>query len=353
MKRKVAILFGGKSTEYEVSLQSAGAVIAAVDEERYEKVLIGIDREGRWYRYYGDVEKILRDTWCNETDCVRAVLSPDQETCGLLEFHKGQVVVTRLDMALPVLHGKNGEDGTVQGLIELAGIRLIGCNTLCSALCMDKDRAHKLAELAGVEAPASVVFVQPKNMDTQEEEWKQAAEKIGYPLFVKPVRAGSSFGVTKVKAPEELAGAVRDAFCHDVEVIMEEAIDGFEVGCAVMGEQKLTVGEVDEIELTHGFFDYTEKYTLKSSRIYVPARIRPETAERIKEAAQVIYRALGCSGFARVDMFLTPEERIVFNEVNTIPGFTSHSRFPSMMKAAGISFEEVVNRLLDEGKETE
>ena len=350
MRKKAAILFGGKSTEYEVSLQSASAVIAAVDEERFEKILIGIDREGRWYRYYGDVDKIMGDKWCNETDCVRAVLSPDRETGGLLEFHKGQVTVTRLDMALPVLHGKNGEDGTVQGLIELAGIRLVGCNTLCSALCMDKDRAHKLAGLAGVEVPASVVFARPADAVAAEEEWKRAAREIGYPLFVKPVRAGSSFGVTKVKEERELAAAVRDAFCHDEEVIMEEAIEGFEVGCAVMGEREPIIGEVDEIELTHGFFDYTEKYTLKSSRIYVPARIGAETAARIKETAKVIYRALGCSGFARVDMFLTPEGRVVFNEVNTIPGFTSHSRFPSMMKAAGVSFEEVVNRLLDEGE---
>ena len=353
MKKKVAVLFGGKSTEYEISLESASSVIQGIDEEKYEKVLIGIDREGRWYRYYGDVEKILSDRWCNDTDCVRAMLSPDRETKGLLEFHKGQVTVTHLDLALPVLHGKNGEDGTVQGLIELSGVLLVGCDTLCSALCMDKDRAHKLAALAGVNVPKAVVFQKPEKMDEQEADWLAAAARIGYPLFVKPVRAGSSFGVTKVMEESALAAAVRDAYRHDREVILEEAIEGFEVGCAVMGDRELTVGEVDEIELSHGFFDYTEKYTLKTSRIYVPARIRPETAVRIKETAQVIYRALGCSGFARVDMFLTPEERIVFNEVNTIPGFTSHSRFPSMMKAAGISFEEVVNCLLKSREEQE
>lgn len=347
MKKKLGIIFGGKSTEYSVSLQSASSIIAAVNEEKYEKVLIGIDKEGRWYRYYGDTAKIEADQWCNETDCVRAVLSPDRETGGLLEFFKGQVTVTPLDMVLPVLHGKNGEDGTVQGLVELAGIPLIGCNTLCSALCMDKDRAHRLVALAGVDVPASVVFRAAANQAAEEEKWKAAAGKLGYPLFVKPVRAGSSFGVTKVNREEELVEAVLEAFCHDSEVIMEENIDGFEVGCAVMGEDELTIGEVDEIELTHGFFDFTEKYTLKTSRIYVPARIRPETAQRIKEAAGVIYHALGCSGFARVDMFLTPDERIVFNEVNTIPGFTSHSRFPSMMKAAGISFAEIMDRLLE------
>ncbi len=349
MRKKLGIIFGGKSTEYEISLQSASAVIAAVNEEEYEKVLIGIDREGRWYRYYGDVEKIEKDRWCNETDCVRAIISPDRETHGIMEFFRGQVTITALDMVLPVLHGKNGEDGTVQGLIELSGIPLIGCDTLCSALCMDKDRAHKLAALAGVSVPASAVFSEIAGNAGDEESWKEAAAGIGYPVFVKPVRAGSSFGVTKVSEEGNLVEAVREAFRHDSEVIIEEAIEGFEVGCAVMGKDELTVGEVDEIELTHGFFDYTEKYTLKTSRIYVPARIRPETAARIKETAKVIYRALGCRGFARVDMFLTPEERIVFNEVNTIPGFTSHSRFPSMMKAAGISFAEVVDRLIKEG----
>lgn len=359
MKKKLGIMFGGKSTEYEVSLQSASAVIAAVNGEEYEKILIGIDRDGRWYRYYGDPDKIAADTWCNDTDCVRAILSPDRETGGLLEFFKGQVMSTPLDLVLPVLHGKNGEDGTVQGLIELAGIRLVGCDTLCSALCMDKDRAHKLAALAGVAVPRSFVFAagteqREKNAeeDPQEILWKQAAGKLGYPVFVKPVRAGSSFGVTKVSREEELAAAVREAFRHDREVILEEAIDGFEVGCAVMGTQELMVGEVDEIELSHGFFDYTEKYTLKTSRIYVPARIDAETAGRIKETARVIYRALGCRDFARVDMFLTPQGRIVFNEVNTIPGFTSHSRFPSMMRAAGLSFEEMIERLL-KGEEAE
>lgn len=344
MKRKVAILFGGKSTEYEVSLQSAGAVIAAVDEERYEKVLIGIDREGRWYRYYGDVEKILRDTWCNETDCVRAVLSPDRETCGLLEFHKGQVVVTRLDMALPVLHGKNGEDGTVQGLFELAGIPVAGCGILSSALCMDKDRAHRLAKEAGIRVPVS--FVSRRNADREAAAGR--AGQIGYPLFVKPVKAGSSYGITKVSDESELQGAMELALAYDDEIMIEECISGFEVGCAVMGTGDMVLGEVDEIELAEGFFDFTEKYTLKTSAIHVPARISPDLARRVKESAKRIYRALDCRGFARVDMFLTKEEEIVFNEVNTIPGFTTHSRFPNMMKAAGISFEEVVSEILEE-----
>ena len=171
---------------------------------------------------------------------------------------------------------------------------------------------------------------------------------VGYPLFVKPVKAGSSYGVTKVSREQELLPAVENAFKYDNEIIVEETIEGFEVGCAVMGTKKLTVGEVDEIELSGGFFDFTEKYTLKTSAIHVPARIDREVSDRVKKTARVLYKALGCTGFARVDMFLTPENRIVFNEINTIPGFTEHSRFPGMMKAAGISFGEILDTVIGE-----
>ena len=175
----------------------------------------------------------------------------------------------------------------------------------------------------------------------------QAAATLGYPLFVKPVRAGSSYGITRVEAPEELGAAVALAFRYDSEIILEEAVSGFEVGCAVMGNDALTVGELDEIELSGGFFNFKEKYTLETSAIHVPARISPEKAAEMKETAKTIYRTLGCRGFARVDMFLEPNGQIVFNEVNTIPGFTAHSRYPSMMKAVGIDFEQVISRLVE------
>ena len=190
----------------------------------------------------------------------------------------------------------------------------------------------------------------PKAMVVNSENAMEAVAKfadiVGFPLFVKPVKAGSSFGITKVCKDSELCAAVKKAFEYDDSVIIEENIDGFEVGCAVLGTDKLIVGEVDEIELSEGFFDFTEKYTLKTSKIHVPARVDGETAQRIKATARKIYRALGCSGFARVDMFLTNEGEIVFNEVNTIPGFTEHSRYPGMMRAAGIEFKEVIDRIL-------
>ena len=173
------------------------------------------------------------------------------------------------------------------------------------------------------------------------------AERLGYPIFVKPVKAGSSYGVTKVTERGQLAAAVELAFSHDDAVLLEECISGFEVGCAVLGNDVLTVGAVDEIELQSGFFDYTEKYTLKTAQIHVPARIRPEQSTQIQETARTVYRALGCRGFARVDLFLDAQGRIVFNEVNTIPGFTAHSRYPSMMKAAGLSLQEILTAVIE------
>lgn len=246
-----------------------------------------------------------------------------------------------LHRALP-FHGKNGEDGTVQGLLELAGVPIVGCGTLASALCMDKDRAHKLVSLEGISVPKSVAFKKSEINDAVQ----KIKDSLSFPIFVKPVRAGSSFGVTKVSEPEKLENAIHLAFENDSEVIAEEAIDGFEVGCAVLGVEKLMVGRVDEIELSGGFFDYTEKYTLKTSKIHMPARIDAATELRIQEAAKTIFKALDCSGFARVDMFLTPAGEIVFNEVNTIPGFTSHSRYPNMMKGIGLSFSDMLDKLL-------
>ena len=347
-RKNIVVLFGGASSEYEVSLQSAYAVIGNMDRKKYNPVPVGITREGQWFYFTGEMDKLQNDTWCNESDCVPALLSPDR-TYHHLILCRAQSIPEAIpvDAVFPVLHGRNGEDGTVQGLAELAGIPLVGCGTLSSALCMDKDRAHRLAELAGVRVPRAMVLMD----NTAVNKACAFAENIGFPVFVKPVKAGSSFGVTKVSAPEQLAPAIALAFDYDNRVILEEAIDGFEVGCAVCGRDQLTVGEVDEIELdtaacANGFFDYTEKYTLKTSAIHVPARIAAEKAQEIKEAAKRIYRALDCSGFARVDMFLTPEGEIVFNEVNTIPGFTEHSRYPGMMRAAGYDFAEVVDRII-------
>ena len=337
-KLNIAVLFGGCSPEYEVSLQSALAVIKNMDRERFTPIPIGITRQGGWYCFEGSAQEIAANTWHTGENCAPVTISPDRREPVLYKCTDNHITEIHVDAAFPVLHGKNGEDGTVQGLFELMGVPVVGCGVLASALCMDKHQAHQIVRAAGIEAPRALVLERGQGIESAH----ALAEQIGYPLFVKPVRAGSSFGITKVADRENLPAAVALASQYDREIILEEVIPGFEAGCAVMGDESLTVGEVDEVELTDGFFDYTEKYTLKTSTIHVPARIPAATARRVKDAARTIYRALGCSGFARVDMFLTPDGQIVFNEVNTIPGFTEHSRFPRMMEAVGLDLGQGV-----------
>ncbi len=346
-KITVAVFFGGCSPEYSVSLQSAAAVLEALPPERYKAVAVGITPEGRWYDYGGDIQAIREDRWLCQGPCVPAILSPDRGEKGLLLFEKGGVRRLAIDAALPMLHGQLGEDGSIQGLIALAGIPLVGCGVLASALCMNKDRARRLASLTGVLIPLSVMVERGEGIERA----AALGRDKGYPLFVKPVGAGSSYGVSRVEREEELPSALELAFRYDSRALVEEAIPGAEVGCAVLGRETLTTGAVDLVELSGGFLDFTEKYTPRTSVTHCPAPLPPKTAEEIQETAKAIYRSLGCSGFARVDLFLTPEGRLVFNEVNTIPGCTPHSRFPAMLAAAGLSLPEVLERTIGEAVE--
>ncbi len=343
MKKKIAVLFGGCSAEYSISLASAHSVLTHMDHEKYEVIAIGITKDGRWFRYLGPYAGIADDTWHKDGRfCRPAFLSPDRQIHGLCEICDGLLSFTYLDAAFPVLHGRNGEDGTIQGLIEMAGIPLIGCDTMSSALSMDKYRAHILAEYAGVRTPKSIHL----SGYPSAEELKAMVSELTFPLFVKPLRAGSSFGITRVTAEEALQEAITLAFSYDREIIIEEGIEGFEVGCAVLGTHTLILGQVDEIELSGGFFDFEEKYHRQTAKIHMPARISEETEHRIQQAAEKIYRILGCSGFARVDLFLTPSGEIVFNEINTIPGFTSVSRYPNMLKGVGLEYTDIIECLL-------
>lgn len=343
-KKKIAVLFGGRSPEYAISLQSAYMVITHLDKTKIEPVLIGISRQGAWYLFHGDPARIPEDNWQDENCCTPMALLPDPTAHSVLVLGNDGVKTLALDAAFPVLHGKNGEDGTVQGALETAGVPVIGCGTLSSALCMDKYRAHMVAEAAGVPVPKAFVIDRHAGMVSLQ----MRAKTLGYPLFVKPVKAGSSFGVARVTHGKALALAVEQAFTYDDEVILEQAIEGCEVGCAVMGTDTLTFGAVDEIELSQGFFDTKEKYTLQTSAIHVPARISEARGAQVEQAARTVYRALGCTGFARVDFFLTPSGQLYFNEVNTIPGFTEHSRFPSMMRAKGLTIQNVVSQIIEQ-----
>lgn len=344
MKKTIAILFGGRSSEYSVSLESAYSVICHLNQDKYDIYMIGITKDGKWYHFDGDPLDIQNDIWWQHPNH-EVMISPDPTKHALIEMKQDHYILVHVDAIFPILHGQNGEDGCVQGLIALSGIPLIGCSLASSALCMDKDRAHQIVSHAGIRVPKSFVLTSRRDYNSK----KKEIQALPLPFFVKPVKAGSSYGITKVTHIDEIEQAIKLALTYDNEIIIEENIDGFEVGCAIMGTEDLIVGRVDEIELSQGFFDFTEKYTLKSSQIHMPARIDFQMEKHIQETAKMIYKALGCQIFARVDMFLTPANEIVFNEVNTIPGFTSHSRFPNMMQGVGYSFKDILDKLIEMG----
>ncbi|WP_042163129.1 D-alanine--D-serine ligase VanG [Paenibacillus gorillae] len=344
-KITVAIVFGGCSTEYEVSLSSASAVIEHLNKEVYNVVMIGISREGNWYRYNGETSLIREDRWLEHSSCVPAVISPSRHHKGLLELVGTEHRFTPLDIVFPVLHGKNGEDGTIQGLLELSGIPFVGCGTLSSALCMDKAFAKTVARAAGIDVPEFVTVFPGMAVA----EAVAAASQLGYPLYVKPAKSGSSIGISKAYTELELEAGIEEARRHDSKLVIERHVDGIELGCAILGHagDDPIAGEIDEIALTGEFFDYEEKYSLSTAAIHLPSRVASEMKELVKATALRIYRELNCSGFARVDLFLGNDGRLLFNEVNTIPGFTSKSRYPNMMRYAGIQFPELLDRLIE------
>ncbi len=250
--------------------------------------------------------------------------------------------MVRLDVVFSVLHGKLGEDGAIQGLLELSGIPYVGCDIQSSVLCMDKSLAYVVASSAGILTPRYSVLAPNERVDP---------DSLSYPVFVKPARSGSSFGVSKVAGKEELPTAVETARRYDSKVLIEEAVVGSEVGCAILGERfGLVAGEVDRIALSHGFFRIHQESDPESgsanATFIVPADISAELRTRVQETGKAIYRALGCKGLARVDMFLTEEGTVVLNEVNTLPGMTSYSRYPRMMAAAGLPLADVIDRLV-------
>lgn len=341
MKKTIAVIFGGRSSEYEVSLMSAAEVIKNIDKEKYDLLTVGITREGDFYLYDGEEANIENDTWFKNGRVRKITFSVNRSDRGIIILDTNKLV--KIDLAFPVLHGQNGEDGRLQGLLELAGIPCIGCDMVSSAVCMDKFLAHTLAEANGLSVPKGYLFKKTDRYDYIE---KKISE-LKYPLFVKPLKAGSSVGVARITDSNGLKKALEEAFIYDDKAIIEESAEGFEVGCAILGN---VIGEVDEIEINteKGFFDYYEKYHLKTGKIHLPARLSESERQRIKDFAVKIYEIMGCKGFARVDMFYTPDKKIIFNEVNTIPGFTEHSRFPSMLKAVGVSFEEIMEKAIKE-----
>jgi D-alanine---(R)-lactate ligase len=334
---KVGVVFGGSSEEHPISVKSAQEVARHLDPEKYEPFYIGITRDGAWRLCDGGPDA----HWENGGGRP-AVLSPDRDVRGLLVLEGDRFTTIGLDVVLPVLHGRLGEDGAMQGLLELSGIPYVGCDVQSSAVCMDKPLAYVVARSAGIATPDFWTVAPGEDVDHS---------ALTYPVFVKPARSGSSFGVSKVADAAELASAMEVARQYDAKVVIEAAVDGREVGCAILGDDReLLAGEVDRIALTHGFFRIHQEAEPESgsdnSTPIVPADISPEARALVQETAKATYRALGCCGLARVDLFLTDDGTVVLNEVNTFPGMTSYSRYPRMMAAAGLSPAAVIDRLV-------
>jgi D-alanine--(R)-lactate ligase len=332
----VAIIFGGCSEEHPISVKSAQEVARNLDLERYEPFYVGITKRGAWRLCNGP------DADWENGSCRPVLLSPDRAVHGLVVLERGRYQTIRLDVVFPVLHGKLGEDGAIQGLLELAGIPYVGCNVQSSALCMDKSLAYVTAQSAGIATPTFWTVAPGEHID---------ADRFSYPIFVKPARSGSSFGVSRVHQPAELPGAVEGARQFDSKVLIEEAVVGREVGCAILGnEGELMTGQPDRISLSAGFFRiHQEKEPERGSEnatFIVPTDISAEATRLVQQTAKAVYRALGCRGLSRVDMFLKDDETVVLNEVNTLPGLTSYSRYPRMMAAAGLPLADVIDRVV-------
>ena len=340
----VGVIFGGQSSEYSISLHSAGSLLKEINREHYQIVMIGISQEGGFYYYDGSIEEMEHDRW-------QAQATPCAWVPGGILVLGPETKKIELDCVFPVLHGKNGEDGSIQGLLELMNIHYVGCDVMSSAMSMDKEIMHILCEEAGVPCADYVCLKQGETNP----DFEQIRRQIPLPWIVKPCNAGSSYGVHKVENEAEFAEAIEDAWAYDGrgKLLVEEAIDGFEIGCAVMGNKELTTGSCDEIEISRGVFDFEGKYQLDGASIHCPARIDEQTFRQAQELAKKTYRVMNCMGMARVDMFVKKDGGIVLNELNTIPGFTATSRYPSMMNEIGLDFSTLIDRLIELAMERE
>ena len=335
VKLNVCVLFGGMSPEHAISLRSAEAVLNNMDTSKYNIFPVGIAQNGDWILYgSNDYSKLPTGEWVNCPNNRRAAISPIRGQ-GLLIFEGDCVVRELIEIVFPVLHGENGEDGTVQGLLELAGIPYVGPHVAASAVAMDKTLTKLVADNAGV-AQAAWQLVRDLEVNNHMQQVVLRLEgKFQYPMFVKPAGTGSSVGVSKAVDRESLTRALTHAAQYDSKILVEEFIDGREIEVAVMGNDSPVASVCGEIDSGAEFYDYDAKYVTDTSVAYIPARISEEVEEFVREQAVKIYSAIGCKGLSRVDFFVTADNRVVFNEINTIPGFTSISMYPKLFAAAG------------------
>lgn len=342
-KKHIAVIFGGQSSEHEVSCMSAVTIVSCINTDYYDITLIGITKEGRWFKVKNPLD-IASGIWRQSK--ITAVISPDAGLRSVLFIENGNVTETNLDVVFPVLHGLYGEDGTIQGLLELAGIPYVGCGVLASAVSMDKLFTKIIVDNLGIRQ-AKYISVHKKNFIKIEEIIDQVEQKLSYPVFVKPSNAGSSKGVSKACNRYELIESIHIAGEHDRKILVEEKINGREIECAVLGGANPKASGVGEILAAAEFYDYDAKYNNEESRTLISPDLPDNKAEVIRNYALKIFEAVDGFGLARVDFFLEDEtNEVVFNEINTMPGFTSISMYPMLWKAMGISGQQLVEKLI-------
>ncbi len=349
LKKVVAVLFGGQSSEHEISCVSAAFVLENLDREKFEVLPIGINKKGEWFLFSRDVDDIKNKVWENHISNKKVILSPDSSHKGLLVFENNSCHMKNIDVVFPVLHGKNGEDGTIQGLLELSGIPFVGCRLAASNACMDKVISNIVFEHENIKQAKFVWFFDYEIEENIEDCVDKVEQKLNdYPVFVKPSSAGSSVGVSKAKNRCELKTALLKAKAEDNKILVEEAIVGIEAECAVLGNKnQLEVSTVGQIAPSNEFYDYEAKYKSDDSEISIPAKLSENTIENIRSTAEKAYKALACSGLSRVDFFVDKYDNIYLNEINTLPGFTSISMYPKLMLHKGYSSKELLTKLIE------
>ncbi len=347
-KINLGVIFGGNSSEHEISLISASSILKNISKEKYNLFLIGITKQGEWFLFSGDISDIDNGNWEKSNLKKKAFISPDSSVHGIIIQDGNHTETIRLDAVMPVLHGKNGEDGTIQGIFELAQIPFVGCGTTASAICMDKVIANTLLMYNGIKNPKFHWFYY-YDFQKNPEKYITETEEIlkSYPLFVKPANSGSSVGISKVKNRDELFKAIHIAAKEDDKILIEENIDGHEIECAVLGNEEPFASILGEIAPSNEFYDYDAKYSNANSKLFIPARLPEDTSEKIRKIAIKAYKILGCSGLSRIDFLVEKNSgEIYINEINTFPGFTNISMYPKLMEKSGIEFRLLIDELV-------
>lgn len=344
---KLLVLFGGASSEHEVSCLSVASILRNIDRDKYDLYVIGITKKGEWKLLNEiDEDKIERCEWDNN-ELVNAVIIPDKVSKSIAVFNKEKTDLIKIDCCFPVLHGSGGEDGTIQGLLELAGIPYVGCGVAASANTMDKSITKIVVDTTSVRQAAYALAIKHEYQKDKQQVMKKAMEKLkNFPVFIKPCSSGSSVGVHKAVDMQSLEQGLDEAFNWDNKVLIEEFIKGREVEVAVMGNLEPVASIAGEIAPTQEFYTYDAKYKDDSSALYIPARISDKAMKELRENAVIVYTYMGCRGLSRVDFFCTDTEEIIFNEINTIPGFTSISMYPKLFGYGGIAYSELIDKLI-------